>query len=80
MKCFFGSATTTDSDAETDPTELEPDPETMFSFIAADFRLYQGRRIDENDALNLFKNKYTISPLPFGQINTVAHCVVAADP
>jgi hypothetical protein len=75
---FFGSKTTEDSEALVLPSTLEPDPETMFSFLAADFRLYVGRLIEEEQALNLFRNKYTISGLNFTQVNTVAHSIVAS--
>jgi hypothetical protein len=77
---FFGASTTPDSNAETYPQDLEPDPQTMFNFIAADLRLYQGRVINDEEALNLFRNKYTIFALPFGQINTVAHSIVGPNP
>lgn len=77
---FFGSSTTPDSDTLVLPSTLEPDSETMFDFIAADFRLYQGKEIAEEEALNLFINKYTISALAFSEVDTVAHSLVGENP
>lgn len=77
---FFGAKTTADSQGLIDSSDLEPDEETMFNLIAADFRLYQGMVISQEQALNLYINKYTISGLAFTEVNTVAHSVVGADP
>jgi hypothetical protein len=73
---FFGAQTTPSGQGEIDTATLDPDPDSMFSFIAGELRLYQGRTIEEEEVLNLWTNKHTISAIAFGSPAVVAHFVI----
>lgn len=72
---FIGAATTPDSGALVEPSELKPLPNSHYNNISKEFRIYD-MLLTENQLTYYYENRFTITPIPKGRIEVVGHDIV----